>query len=271
MANKNWKEKRRRDKICMAALLFHSTVFGVSSETLARSRMKIAAFSSKSKEPIYYVKSDVFKFFPSIDQNELLSLVHDIVQRDCVVTTVEYDKIINGRKYLVVKNRASDNPIQARTAFNSLFNLPSRQKTLNLNFSTTIVSRSFLLEILISEIKHTVKYDGVIYSVRRGIGQGSVYSCLLGNIYLHERMNRICPLHSRESLLLCYADDFILLSHLKHIVRKFHERVIHEDMGIKGNDHKTLTNIHCEEHSVLHWCGIIFGTTRFVQIDKRRK
>lgn len=43
--------------------------------------MKIAAFSSKSKEPIYYVKSDVFKFFPSIDQNELLSLVHDIVQR----------------------------------------------------------------------------------------------------------------------------------------------------------------------------------------------
>ncbi|KAF8367566.1 hypothetical protein PRIPAC_85395 [Pristionchus pacificus] len=33
MANKNWKEKRRRDKICMAALLFHSTVFGVSSES----------------------------------------------------------------------------------------------------------------------------------------------------------------------------------------------------------------------------------------------
>lgn len=49
-----------------------------------------------------------------------------------------------------------------------------------------------------------VKYDGVIYSVRRGIGQGSVYSCLLGNIYLHERMNRICPLHSRESLLYEY-------------------------------------------------------------------
>ncbi|GMR53681.1 hypothetical protein PMAYCL1PPCAC_23876, partial [Pristionchus mayeri] len=260
-------DARRREKVYLAALQYHASRFGVSSANLSTCQQKIAAFSSRAKEKIFYIKSDIRKFFPSIDQNELMRLLSLVVSEDCTVLTLEYNIIIRGRKYLKVRNKAAAQLTSAKSALDSSLN-HSSHLIFNKKFIPTDISRGRLMTILISEIKHTVAYRGAVYSVGRGIGQGSIYSTVLGEIYLHEFMKRRLPIPPRDSLLLFYADDFIMLSRLIHIVQNFHEGILQEEMGIQGNYQKTITNINGHEYRVLHWCGLTFDTTRFAQIKR---
>ncbi|GMS99948.1 hypothetical protein PENTCL1PPCAC_22123, partial [Pristionchus entomophagus] len=265
---KKAKDRRRKEKIFLAGLRYHLSRFGVPSETLASCQKTIAAFSCKAKDEIFYLKSDIRKFFPSIDHSVLISLLRGVVQGDCVVATLECDKIVKGRKFLKIRNKGGADLESARKALFSSFNNNFR-KLFNKKFTTTNISREHLLKTILSEIRHTVKYKDRVYRVGRGIGQGSIYSSLLGDIYLHERMKRMMMIIPRQSLLLSYADDFLFLSHLRHVVENFHQGILQEEMGIRGNSEKTITNVNGRKCRVLHWCGLTFHTTRFALIRKR--
>ncbi|GMT28616.1 hypothetical protein PFISCL1PPCAC_19913 [Pristionchus fissidentatus] len=74
------KDTRKFSRLCLTALRFHANEFGVSSYSISTCAKRVQEFASKNHNEILFLKTDIKRFYPSVDQQELIDLVKDMVK-----------------------------------------------------------------------------------------------------------------------------------------------------------------------------------------------
>ncbi|CAJ1958847.1 unnamed protein product [Sphenostylis stenocarpa] len=208
---------------------------------------------------LFIVTSDVLQAFDSIDQNNLLGIVKNILLKDEYFLK-QYDQVVCTRKSLWVQKQLTmlDKSKNDHTRFTSFTSFPSRHAVFVNQERWKLVKKKVLFSYLMEHVKHNVlQFDGKFYLQDVGIPQGGILSPLLCSIYYgHLEKHVIFPFldktlesgsSSRENnagqtncddrvspspyMLMRFIDDFLFISTSKKQADSFFSRL---QRGFRG-------------------------------------
>ncbi|QCD95571.1 telomerase reverse transcriptase [Vigna unguiculata] len=208
---------------------------------------------------LFIVTSDVFQAFDSIDQNNLLGIVKDVLLKDEYFLK-EYEQIVCTKKSLWVQKQSTmldETSNNGVTQFTSFASFHSRHCVFVNQERCKLVKKKDLLSYLTEYVKHNVlQFDGKFYLQNVGIPQGGVLSSLLCSMYYgHLEKCLIFPFlekilesgcckenndeqtssHDKVSsssyMLMRFLDDFLFISTSKKQADSFFSRL---QRGFRG-------------------------------------
>ncbi|KAF9147000.1 hypothetical protein BG015_011419, partial [Linnemannia schmuckeri] len=236
--------ERSRQMECSSAIgmsdLFHR---------LKKAKEKLVNSSTHKQQRLYMVKVDIKKAFDSINQENLLKLLHETLKED---------------KY-IIRRHSKVNPADGRMMKRFKANATAPDGMLpfldfareQAAFSKHAVlvdkvvhpseSKKFVVNLIKYHVQENiVKFGRHFYKQTTGIPQGSILSPALCRFF-YDEMEKSALLHlsqSDDSALVRLADDFLFISHSKGKATEFLKIMSsgHPEFGCFINESKTVTN-----------------------------
>lgn len=202
---------------------------------------------------LYFVKLDIQACFDNIPQNRLLRLITDLVTEESYRITkhIEMKPSVNGvqgRPFRKWVGRAA--PLKKQQHLPDFLAQETQIQKPNTVYiddnEQKIQHADWLLNLLDQHVRNNlVKIGKEYYRQRNGIPQGSVLSSLLCNFFLAELEHNILGfLRSKDSLLMRFVDDFLLITNDLNQAMQFLETMLrgHPTYGVVVNPSKSLVN-----------------------------
>lgn len=238
---------------------------------------RLARFRKQhNSRPVYYVKLDAEKCFDLLDRNIALELAAKLLQDENYwhYNYRQYDfrvaRLAQDRNSLssyrgtwcdLVRGtsmphfRPENLPLSHKNGIQILQRLQILRKREEL----FALLRSHLHNCHINLSPQTRK-EGDLYTIIRGIPQGSSMSTMLCNIVLDTMEKHCLRYDSRRSLLMRYVDDFLFLTTDRNEVDSFLKQMTHgcAEYGVRVNMAKTQSNAMADQsnQTVVEFLGV---------------
>ncbi|XP_068499017.1 telomerase reverse transcriptase isoform X2 [Phaseolus vulgaris] len=208
---------------------------------------------------LFIVTSDVLQAFDSIDQNNLLGIVKNVLLKDEYILK-QCDQVVCTKKSLWVQKQFTmldETSNNGHTRFTSFTSAHSRHSVFVNQERCKLVKKKVLFSYLTEHVKHNVlQFDGKFYLQDIGIPQGGILSSLLCSMYYgHLEKHIIFPflektlesgsckenddgqtncddkVSSSSYMLMRFIDDFLFISTSKKQADSFFSRL---QRGFRG-------------------------------------
>lgn len=225
------------------------------------------------KKPVYFVKLDAEKCFDLLNRDTALSIAADLLKDE------KYWKY-NYRQYefgVARMNRQSSHKFykgawcdhfrEIGSSHFQLHHLPTSFKlgVQILQQRQSLVDRHQLLDLLTQHLRNCqvdlssqTKSEDDVYTLLRGIPQGSSLSTMLCNLVLDTMEKECIKYDPNRSILMRYVDDFLFLTTRKSDVELFLTQMSSDSAkyGVRVNMDKTQSNIAVGNKKTVEFLGV---------------
>ena len=254
-----------------------SSKFSLDDIYISWKRFVLKRHERKEKRHLYFVKLDIENCYDSIDLCKLYETVKNlvkeskeyIVRRYAVVTTAG-DRL---RRTFHRDPTTLDDFIPSFYQF--LKNYSERRNIQNAIFVDQVLHMQENAEDVLKKLyKHLfysiIKIGKRYYRQVKGIGQGSIISTMLCNLYYGRMEADYIDVDVQDELLMRQVDDFIFVTPSYSNAVRFLELMMHgiPEYNCTINKEKTLINFDYFDEGVKRlpdgalfpWCGLLFDT-----------